>query len=316
MDATINAKTSVFISYSRRDAAFRNRLATSLAEEGFDVIYDQNRLPHDNPFARLSPQDEWWKQLQHMITLSHVMVFVVSPSSARSRVCDDEIAFAKHLGKRVIPIIAKRVNFKRAPQRLRALNISLDFTLSRSFEAVLNELSHHINTDIDWHREASELMRQSMKWDSSGRPAGQLLSDTELLDFEKWLFRRPPSAPAVSELLVAFRDESRRALEEIAKTNERTREILISIDRTWDKIRDLSDTARGYDDLQREYAELIKRQMERTQTSIENLSTIEKTSEAARAALQSQREASLSDLKWLETIASETVHSISHRLRD
>jgi hypothetical protein len=50
------------------------------------------------------------------------MVFIVSPDGAASEVCDQEIAYARNLGKRIVPVLLRPIDFAKAPPKLSALN--------------------------------------------------------------------------------------------------------------------------------------------------------------------------------------------------
>lgn len=202
-------KTRVFLSYSRKDGAFRDRLATALEARGYVPIYDQSERPHDDPDLRLTAQDEWWTTLKAMIAASDVMVFVVSPDSAASPVCDDEIAHAGALGKRVIAILRRSVDFNVVPEHLRALNVKIDFREDADFEAVLDLLCAELDLDIEWHRVGTRLMRQADLWDKAGRPEAQLLRSGTVAEADAWAVRRPKEALEPGTLLLEFLAASR-----------------------------------------------------------------------------------------------------------
>ena len=92
-------KTRVFLSYSRKDGAFTHRLAGALAARGYEPDFDQSSRDPSNVSTGISAEDEWWQRLQDMIAAADAMVFIVSPDSAASRVCDEEIAYARGIGK-------------------------------------------------------------------------------------------------------------------------------------------------------------------------------------------------------------------------
>ena len=49
------AKTSVFISYSRKHMAFADRLDAALKERGFNVLIDRYEI---------YPFEDWWKRIE------------------------------------------------------------------------------------------------------------------------------------------------------------------------------------------------------------------------------------------------------------
>ncbi|MFT3727855.1 MAG: TIR domain-containing protein [Terricaulis sp.] len=201
----------VFLSYSRTDREFVEQLAKALEAKGFVAVFDlASRAIEDRPDLVLSPQDEWWAQLKSMIAGCDVMVFVVSPASAKSTVCDDEIAHAKSLGKRIIPILIRDIALDAAPERLRALNIKIDFRNSRAFEAVLAELVVQLEVDMEWHRRGARLVAQAYQWSQDGRPQSQLLRLGAIAEADAWASNRPLKAAPSNDLLLEFLAESRK----------------------------------------------------------------------------------------------------------
>jgi hypothetical protein len=91
-----------------------------------------------------------------MVTAADVMVFIASPDRSASRVCDEEIAYARALGKRIIPILCRPVEFSRLPPRLSTLNVKIDFTDDgdAAFGAALDRLCAALDLDVAWHRDS------------------------------------------------------------------------------------------------------------------------------------------------------------------
>lgn len=210
------AKTRVFLSYSRKDSAFTRRLATALDASGYAPIFDQSERPHDDPDLQLTAQDEWWRQLKAMIAAADVMVFVVSPDSAESRVCDDEIAHARALGKRVIGIERRAVDYNTAPERLRALNVKLRFSADEGegFDAAFAALRAALDTNIDWRRRGAHWTRLAERWATSDRAETQLLASGAVDDADQWAATRPANEPEPGPLVLEFLEASRKAARE------------------------------------------------------------------------------------------------------
>lgn len=207
--------SKVFLSYSRTDAAFVGRLAAALEGAGYVSVFDKSEKPHhDDPDLVLSAQDEWWLQLKRMIAASDVMIFVVSPDSALSRVCDDEIAHARNLGKRIIAILHRPIDFSVAPERLRALNVEIAFGKDdpESFETALEELRKELDRDIDWYRRGAYFSRLAQAWDEANppRPNGKLLPHGAIVDADGWIAARPANGEPPGEVLLAFLKASRQ----------------------------------------------------------------------------------------------------------
>lgn len=72
-------KTNVFISYSRRDAEMANRLHAGLDALALNSYLDT----HD-----IAAGEDWKARLGGLIESADTMVFLISPDSIASKVCD------------------------------------------------------------------------------------------------------------------------------------------------------------------------------------------------------------------------------------
>lgn len=211
----------VFLSYSRKDSEFVSRLAKALADEQCLVDYDLSVADPEAIVTGISAEDEWWKRLEQMIANAAVIIFVISPDSANSKVCDEEIAFAQTLSKRIIPILRRPVRFAEAPPRLSALNVKIDFSGdAEAAFAALGSLLVAIRRDIKWLRTGARLSAEAKLWDDSSRTSDHLVRGEELRQAEEWAKRRPASAPEHSELILAFLAASRAAEDESRTISE------------------------------------------------------------------------------------------------
>ena len=214
----------MFLSYSRKDGAFTRRLADALAARGYAPDYDQSAYDPANIDSGISAEDEWWQRLQAMIAAADVIVFIVSPDSAASKVCDEEIAYARSLGKRLIPIMRRPIDFAKAPPRLSALNVKIDCVDDGegAFAAALDQLCAALDRDVAWHRESRRLTELAWKWDLEGRPAGRHMSPADITATERLLERRPRNADPPPPVLTDFLEASRARLAEEMRRLRRT----------------------------------------------------------------------------------------------
>jgi formylglycine-generating enzyme required for sulfatase activity len=204
-------KTRVFLSYSRQDSGFTDRLAEALTDRDYTPDYDRAGYDPANIDSGISAQDPWWQRLQQMIAKADAIVFIVSPGSTGSAVCDEEIAYAQGLGKRIIPILRRPIDFAKAPPRISALNVKLDFTDDREemFSAALDQLCTALDLDVVWYRESRRLTQLALEWDWEGRPADRLMSSADMKATARLLESRPRNAELPPQVLIDFRDESR-----------------------------------------------------------------------------------------------------------
>ena len=71
------SKAKVFISYSRKDMAFADRLEAALKARGFEPLIDRTEI-----YAF----EEWWKRIEALIARADTVVFVLSPDAVASDV--------------------------------------------------------------------------------------------------------------------------------------------------------------------------------------------------------------------------------------
>ena len=94
-------KARIFISYSRKDMAFADRLETALKARGFEPLIDRTEI-----YAF----EDWWKRIEALIARADAVVFVLSPDAVASEVAQKEVAHAASLNKRFAPIVCRRAD--------------------------------------------------------------------------------------------------------------------------------------------------------------------------------------------------------------
>src|ERR1700686_4012004 len=99
-------KARIFISYSRKDMAFADRLEAALKARGFEPLIDREEI-----YAF----EDWWKRIEALIGRADTVVFVLSPDAVASEIALKEIAHAASLNKRLAPIVCRTVDDKKVP---------------------------------------------------------------------------------------------------------------------------------------------------------------------------------------------------------
>jgi TIR domain-containing protein/Sel1 repeat-containing protein len=198
-DLPDRGKLRVFISYSRDDLYFADQLNAALDLCGFECIIDREGI---------SGGEKWKLRLGSMISEADTVVFVLSPTSARSEVCAWEVEEAARLGKRILPVNCRPLEGASPPPRLRDLNYIFfyaDPKVSDSgFGTGLASLVAALNTDFDWLREHTRYLQRATEWDKGGRPANRLLSGDDIAEAKAWAVRRPKNAPEPTALHLDF----------------------------------------------------------------------------------------------------------------
>src|SRR6516162_6205244 len=222
-------KLRVFISYSRDDLEFADQLDAALNAYGFECVIDRHGI---------SGGEDWKRRLGNLISEADTVVFVLTPTSARSEICTWEAQESERLGKRILPVIQRSLEGASPPPRLRE-RIYLFFgkrilpVIQRSLEGAspppqlrernyiffyndpkaapgagfgtgLAKLIAALNTDVDWLREHTRYLQRATEWDRGGRPANRLLSGGDIADAKDWAARRPKSAPEPTTIHLDF----------------------------------------------------------------------------------------------------------------
>ena len=197
------ATAKVFISYSRRDLEFADRIDAALKERGFNTLIDRSEI-----YAL----EDWWKRIEALIAQADTIVFILSPDAVASEVCQSEVRFADSLNKRLAPIVWRRVEDSRVPTELARLNF-IFFDDEAQFDASLDRLAEALHTDIEWVRKHTEFGEHARRWMVAGRPGprGLLLRPPALDEAERWIASRPANAPLPTEAAQAFITMSRQA---------------------------------------------------------------------------------------------------------
>jgi formylglycine-generating enzyme required for sulfatase activity len=196
----VETGTRVFISYSRKDMAFADRLEAALKARDFEVLIDRTEI-----YAF----EDWWKRIEALIGQADTIVFVLSPDAVKSEVAVKEVAYAASLNKRFAPIVCRRVEDTTVPDELRRLNF-IFFDDPERFEASADMLANALETDINWIRQHTEYGQAERRWSSAGRPNGLLLQPPTLDLAEYWLASRPRNAPEPTEEIRSYVIASRK----------------------------------------------------------------------------------------------------------
>jgi TIR domain len=213
-------KLNVFISYSRDDLDFADQLDASLRLGGFETTIDRRGI---------SGGEDWKTRLGALIRDSDTVVFVLSPSSARSDICAWEVADAVRLSKRIIPVLCRSLEDAKPPRALGDRDHIYFYAEPKSpgsgFGPGLLRLATALNTDLDWLREHTRYLQRATEWDAGGEAANRLLSGSDIAAAKSWTERRPRGAPEPTLLQLDFikaseAEDSRRRTAEAERLRE------------------------------------------------------------------------------------------------
>jgi len=160
-------KLKVFVSYSRNDLDFADQLVAALELCGFEATIDRHGI---------SGGEAWQQRLGALILEADTVVFVLSPASAQSEICNWEVEEAHRIGKRIVPLVVRPLGGVSPPRRLQDLNYIFFYAEPNypgsGFGVGLVALVAALNTDLAWIREHTRLMERATEWDdTAGRKA-------------------------------------------------------------------------------------------------------------------------------------------------
>lgn len=212
----------VFISYSRRDKTFVQRLHEALVVNGRDVWVDWEDIPLTA---------DWWAEIQEGIEGADAFIFIISPDSVASKVCQQELEHAIKHSKRLIPLVLREV--EEAPHTISHINW-LFFRETDDFASTFKKLLEVMNTDLEWAKAHTRLTQRAVEWAKKERNDSYVLRDDDLADAENLLTgvdKVPPLTQLQRDFILASQQKQAtdlmRDLEQakvLAETERRERE--------------------------------------------------------------------------------------------
>ena len=193
----------VFISYSRADRVFAGQLQAALTTCGFKIGIDQE-----------APGGvAWWDNLRRMIRECDTVVFVLTPSSAKSSHCADEVKEALALKKRILTLtwlpLGDAPSTPDGPLPLLSHIQSIFFyddpkVANSGFGNGLARLVEALNLDFDWILDHTRYMERAVEWQTHEKPVHLLLNGPKVAEAKTWLARRPKKAPELTPLHLEY----------------------------------------------------------------------------------------------------------------
>jgi WD40 repeat protein len=215
-----------FLSYSRIDEPFAQRLTEALSAAGKTVWVDTRDI---------QAAEDWRVAAFSGIDSAHNFLFVISPDSVKCKPdgslapCGEEIARAVSSGKRLLPIHYRTTPPADVAESLRNLNFinfrnADDPGDTTAFETALKTLLTAMDTDLAWVAQKTMLQERALTWEDRGKEDSRLLRGDELKRYELWLSQAPtqpsPPTPLQTQYLLASRQ---------AATRSQRRNLLLSL---------------------------------------------------------------------------------------
>ena len=199
---------SLFISYSRKNIEAARKLTEALKGQALDFWIDWEGIP---------PTVDWWKEIEKGIEEADIFLFLISPDSAKSRVCKQEIEHAVKNGKRLIPVVVRDITGDQVPPELGHLNW-IFLRQSDDFSLGFKKIVTAIQTDYQWVQAHRQLQVKALEWERNHRANGFLLHGEELQDAEIQLVANSSKEPHPTDLQREYVLQSRQATDKQRRT--------------------------------------------------------------------------------------------------
>ena len=149
--------------------------------------------------------------MRRAIEGSDAFVFVISPESVSSEYCEQEVAHAAELNKRIVPLALHQVPDEQIPEEIRFRNW---IPIEADGDTAIDRVITAIDTDLAWEQQHTRMTVKALEWDASGRDGSFLLRGSDLSAAERWLAegagKDPGPTPLEQEYLLAARQAASR----------------------------------------------------------------------------------------------------------
>ncbi|PWU08941.1 MAG: hypothetical protein C5B47_03990 [Verrucomicrobia bacterium] len=191
--------SDLFISYSRANRAFVEKLDRALQERGRNTWID---------WADIHPSAEWLKEILRAIESAATFVTVLSEQFAQSKVCIDELEHALKCNKRIVPILIDNVDERALPDPVRSRQW-IFCKQPDDFDAALSALISAIDTDLDWVQTHTRLLTRAIEWEKNNKDYSYALRGRDLKKAEACLTAQEKD-PQLTSLQIDYIISSRR----------------------------------------------------------------------------------------------------------
>jgi WD40 repeat protein len=192
---------NVFISYSRRDKDFVEKLVSAFKADGRDVWVDWEDIPLTA---------DWMNEIHKGIEGADDFVFIISPDSISSEVCTEELDHALKHHKRLVPVLYRDVKDYREVNKSLASHNWIMFNNPDNFDHSFSVLLKALDTDLEYTRSHTRLLQRALEWEAKNRNPSLLLRGTDLTEAENWLGSAGSKVPRVTPLQTEYTLESRK----------------------------------------------------------------------------------------------------------
>ena len=194
----------VFISYSRRDKVFTQKLYEALTAANRIVWADWDSIP---------AASDWDAEIKQGIQETNSVLFVLSPEWIKSNECRKELVHAVVMGKRLFPILYIPVDPNDVPPELAKINW-VYLRDSDDFDKGFQTLCSAMDTDLEWIKTHTRIQVRALEWERKNRSASFALRGEDLTEGEQFIAgaanKDPVPTTLQSEYILASRKDATR----------------------------------------------------------------------------------------------------------
>src|SRR5574339_654564 len=158
--------TEVFISYSRKDKEFVQKLNDALKAIGRNAWVDWEGIPITA---------DWWQEIQRGIEAADTFIFIITRDSVESKVCRDEVEYAATLNKRFLPVVRSDQFDKNKIHPALSKYNWLFFRQQDNFDEIFLTLIKALDTDLNYVQAHTRILLRALEWDNRSRSSDLVL---------------------------------------------------------------------------------------------------------------------------------------------
>jgi hypothetical protein len=203
----------IFISYARKDIDYAGEIVDSLAENRLDTWIDWKSIPKG---------EDWEQEIYHGIEEADAFLFLISPESVKSEMCNKEIAHAVRNGKRILPIFISSAEVGEVNKGFREVKSREEMSRRNylfcregvdDFTKAIEEIRKTIHTDYEWLKYHTKLQIKALDWQRR-KDHSRLVRGKELQEAEQQLatssLKDPQPTDVQRQYVLASRKEEAR----------------------------------------------------------------------------------------------------------
>ena len=177
-DVDVMSGCSTMMSYSRKDKGFVKNIYNALNSDQRHIWVDWEDIP---------PSNDWLNEIHKGIEQSDVFLFILSPDSIKSEVCNWEVDHAVKNGKRIIPCVVRDVDYRSVRKELANLNWIFFRSDGEDFDTAMKLLLKQIDMNGRHARYHTKLLVRALDWEKHEFEKSLLLRGNDLNRAKHWM---------------------------------------------------------------------------------------------------------------------------------